>query len=218
MKPMSYSEEIQWAARIVGGEPAAFEQFVDTFGPRVHRLARRYAADECDAEDLTQEIFVALFRSAGNFRGEANFATWVYRVALNHCLRHREKTQRDKPSSQTPNDVPSPTDVETPDLEADPARHAGRRELGQQVRGALDTLVEGQREVVILHELHGLTYSECATILQIPVGTVKSRLSNAFRHLRQRLAPYVLDNLAEANPTQNASTPHKAAPACGEMP
>jgi hypothetical protein len=78
------------------------------------------------------------------------------------------------------------------DPDADPARHAARRELGDQVHGALGDLSPLHRDVVVLHELHGLTYHECAEILGVPVGTVKSRLSNAFRRLRDRLGAYVL--------------------------
>lgn len=195
------------------GEKAAVAEFLDAFGPRVHRLSRRYARDESDAEDLTQEIFVALFRSASTFRGEATLATWVYRVALNHALRHREKWTRESGLNQP--DANDET-VEVADCGADPARHAARGELNREVRGALDGLASGQREVVVLHELHGLTYSECAQVLEIPIGTVKSRLSNAFRHLRTSLGPYVLgdDAALAACAPQSTSTPA----ACGEMP
>ena len=64
---------------------------MDTYGPRLHRLARRHAACDADAEDLTQEIFVALFQSLASYRGESTLATWSYRVALNHCLKHTTK-------------------------------------------------------------------------------------------------------------------------------
>lgn len=213
MKFSATSSETQWAARIARGEREAVEQFLDMYGPRVQRLARRYARDQIDAEDLTQEIFIALFRSAANFRGEASLATWVYRVALNHALRHRDRWQRESNLNE-PNTNDKP--IEIADGGADPARYAARGELNNEVRGALDELVEGQREVVILHELHGLTYSECAAVLQIPIGTVKSRLSNAFRHLRVRLGPYVLgdDQAIAARPPQSTSKPA----ACGETP
>lgn len=212
MKTPGIPSETQWAARIARGEREAVEQFLDAFGSRVQRLARRYACGQSDAEDLTQEIFVALFRSTATFRGEATLATWVYRVALNHALRHREKWQREHGA-----DVVNEQDViEDIDPHADPARHTARDELNREVRGALDTLVDGQREVVILHELHGLTYRECAQVLKIPVGTVKSRLFNAFRHLRVSLGPYVLgdDQTIAARPSQSTSTPA----ACGETP
>ena len=172
--------------RIAEGETRAFEELVDSLGARVHRLARRYAAQEADAEDLTQEIFLDVFRCASRFRGDASLATWVYRIALNHCLKHQNRA--------TP--VVEATD-ETQDFEADPMRHALRGELHDRVHGALESLSPLHRDIVILHELHGLTYLECARVLNVPLGTVKSRLSNAFRALRQSLRPYVLDERSE---------------------
>jgi len=168
------------------GRSEAYAAFVDVYGGRVHGLARRYARTEADAEDLTQEIFVALCRGITSFRGESALSTWVYRVALNHCLRYQSKSR--------PEDIPLEEAAEpiTTDHSADPLRQATRQELVDQVDAALATLTPVHREVVILHELHGLTYSECAAVLAVPIGTVKSRLSNAFGRLRTRLTEYVL--------------------------
>lgn len=187
--------ERQLAQRIAQGDRRAFEQFLDSYGPRVQRLVRRYALREADAEDLMQEIFLDLYRSAGNFRGEAALATWVYRVALNHCLRHGEKEKRHT-TSQSDDETEHADESST----FDPARHTARGELREQVQGALQNLSAAQRDVVILHELHGLTYSECAQILDVPVGTVKSRLSNAFSRLRASLGGYVLGDLEDSAP------------------
>ena len=174
------------AAQIADGNPGAFTDFVDTFGPRLHRLARRYAASEADAEDLTQEIFVDLYRSMGSFRGDSTLATWTYRIALNHCLKH---ARRNQPVTVPYDDVREECAAE----EQGPAHQATRRELSDQVHTALDGLSPDHRDVVILHELQDLTYRECADILQVPVGTVKSRLSYAFRRLRDHLSGYVLE-------------------------
>ena len=173
------------ARRLQQGDARAFAQFVDVYGGQVHHLVRRYVDNTADAEDVTQEIFCALHRSIGMFRGDSTLATWVYRIALNHCLKH---CQRRKPDSQ-----PLET-LELPDTRrsADPATSATRSELAAQVREALDRLPEGQADVVVLCELHGLTYQECAEALGIPVGTVKSRLSTAFRRLRGLLNGYVI--------------------------
>jgi len=171
--------------RIQQGDRNAFEEFVDSYGPRVHSLVRRNVDNPADAEDVTQEIFVDLYKSIGSFRGEAALGTWVYRVAMNHCLKHR---QRNKPNCVPYDEALSAEE----DWRVDPMRSATRQELTDQVRVALDGLSPLHRDVVILHELHGLTYQECATVLDVPVGTVKSRLSNAFRRLRESLGGYVL--------------------------
>ncbi|MGI4787950.1 MAG: RNA polymerase sigma factor [Janthinobacterium lividum] len=182
------------AHQISNGVPGAFAAFVDTYGPRLHALARRYTACESDAEDLTQEIFVALFRSIANFRGESTLATWSYRVALNHCLKHASKPR--------PVTVPYDDTLNLADTaEHGPVQYAARRELNDELQAALNGLSEAHREIVILHELHELTYAECAAVLQVPVGTIKSRLSTAFRRLRSSLSGYVLsDTLPESAP------------------
>lgn len=187
------SSDRQLAQRIAIGEREAFAHFVDAYGPRVHRLAARYTANSADAEDLTQEIFLDMYRCIGSFRGESSLATWVYRVAMNHCLKHQGRTR-------TTSQLDEHEMEQQPDNSADPARTALRNELSGQVHGALDALSPLHRDIVILHELHGLTYEECARVLDVPLGTVKSRLSNAFRRLRVALQSYVLDDVALPRP------------------
>lgn len=180
---ISARKDVKLARRVAAGDRRAVEEFVDLYSGRVQALARRYA-DGTDAEDLTQEIFVDLFRSAGSFTGKSQFSTWVYRVAINHCLRHRERAR--------PPMLPYDDALRfTASLVGNPAQCAARGELSDKVYDALDTLTAEHRAVVILHEMHGLTYTECAEALGVPVGTVKSRLSNAFRRLRERLSGYV---------------------------
>ena len=193
--------------RLKSQEPAAFAELLDLYGERVQRLARRYTACSSDTEDLTQEIFLDLFKCAGAFRGESSLGTWVYRVALNHCLRFKERAGR------LPDQLPEAYESADPHTAAHPEQSAVRRELSVQVEQALGRLTPPHRDVVILHELHQLTYQECALILQIPVGTVKSRLSNAFSALRASLGPYVLGE-GQFN-LGSASAPAKLAEAQG---
>lgn len=182
------------ADQIQNHAPGAWASFVDLYGPRLHRLARRYASCEADAEDLTQEIFVALYQSLASYRGESSLATWSYRVALNHCLRYAAKAK--------PITVPYDDAREQPAPDAfSPAHQSARRELSGQIETALENLSPSHRAAVILHELHEMTYAECAAVLGVPVGTVKSRLSTAFRRLRDSLSGYVLsDTLPESAP------------------
>ncbi len=184
-KGLSLHEDIRLARRIQQGDRRAFEEFLDSFGSRVHSLVRRYIENPSDAEDMTQDIFLDLYRSIGSFRGEAALSTWVYRVTVNHCLKYHRRAH--------PVNVPYDEEIQQVDSnwQGDPEAVISRSELSDQVQGALGQLTPLHRDVVILHELHGLTYQECAEILGIPVGTVKSRLSNAFRHLRSILGGYV---------------------------
>ncbi|BDI30182.1 RNA polymerase sigma factor [Capsulimonas corticalis] len=181
------------AERAARGERAACAEILDRYGARLHRLARTYAAGEADAEDLTQEIFVSLFKSIGGYGGRASLSTWIYRVALNQCLKHKERRAPDTLAYDE-------TLPNGPDHPGDPERWVARRELADQVQSALGTLTPQHRDIVELHEMHGLTYSECAEILGVPLGTVKSRLSNAFRRLRDCLGGYVQDTASSAIP------------------
>lgn len=173
--------------RLQQGDAKAFTELVDAYGGRVHHLVRRYVDNPSDAEDVTQEIFCDLHRCVGSFRGDSSLATWVYRVALNHCLKHcqRQRNGLDRSVPLTEQELPDT------DWRSDPACCAARSELAEQVRDAVERLSPLHSDVVVLCELHGLTYQECADALGIPVGTVKSRLFTAFRRLRGLLSGYV---------------------------
>lgn len=193
-------DDARLTRRVGRGERAAFEEWLDRDGPRVRSLCLRMGASPHEADDLTQEIWIAAFQSLAGFRGDSQLSTWLFRLAMNHCLKWREKMGRAIPLSDE--DAES-HDVPTQDATTLPPRQLERRELGEQVRGALDTLSDAHRAVVVLHELHGFSYAQCAQALQIPIGTVKSRLSNAFRNLRRELGPYVLNLDAGEAPDQN---------------
>lgn len=181
--------------RLQQGDARAFEEFVDLYGGRVHHLVGRYVDNPADAEDVTQEIFCELYRSIGGYRGEAALATWVYRVALNHCLKHLQRRRADALPLE---EQALPCD----DRRADPVRCAAHAELSDQLRDALGRLSEPHSDVVVLCEMHGLTYRECAEVLGVPVGTVKSRLSTALRRLRVLLSGYVLGDVTTAAATE----------------
>ncbi|MEP6755052.1 MAG: sigma-70 family RNA polymerase sigma factor [Chthonomonadales bacterium] len=178
-------DDLRLAREIDQGDRRAFERFLDAYGGRVHALVRRAIPNPSDAEDVTQEIFVDLFKCMGKFRGDSALSTWVYRIAMNHCLKHRSRM---KPDSL---ELDESMEQES-DWRSNPLLSATKNELKGQVSQALEQLTPLHRDVIVLHELHGLTYQECAEILDIPVGTVKSRLSNAFTRLRLLLGNYVL--------------------------
>lgn len=178
--------DLELATRIRNGDERAFEELLDRYGDAIHRLSRRYTRSLGDSEDLTQTIFCDIFRSIGGYRGKASLQTWVFRVALNHCLKARNKL-----TLQT---VLLNEDLDgLPQGGGDPLASAVRGELGEQVREALGSLSSAHYDVVVLCELQGFTYQECAAALHIPVGTVKSRLSNAFKRLRGALKDYIME-------------------------
>lgn len=175
---MPVSDDGDLIRRLQQGDRQAFETLLDRFEARVYRLALSYTGSAADAEDVTQEAFLGMHRSIGQFRGQAALSTWVYRVALNHCLQFRRRRRLPTVALDETGDLPSARP------EDDPVRSAERADLKSEVARAMRDLTDVQREVVELHELHGLTYGECARALGVPVGTVKSRLANAFVRLR----------------------------------
>ena len=173
--------------RIRAGDRRGFDELIEVYGARIRDIAARYTRCPADADDAVQEIFVELFRSVPAFRGEASLSTFVYRIAVNACLRRKRGT--------TIETVALEESSAGPDMRAivNPGRVAERAELNDHLGAALAELSEVQREVVVLHELHGLTYGECAAVLGVPIGTIKSRLSNAFGHLRTSLGDYLTE-------------------------
>jgi RNA polymerase sigma-70 factor, ECF subfamily len=169
------------------GDPLAFEELIATFGGRILHLARRFAETEADAEDITQEVLVAVARQIKTFRGESSLATYIYRITLNLGQKHRQRVlSRRVSDTQLIENLPW---MLSPSI--DPARFATRRELAERVDTALLALTPEHREAILLHELHGLTYIECAELLGVPEGTIKSRVSYGCRQLRRLLDPYV---------------------------
>ena len=187
--------------RLKSGSRAAFELLLDRCERRVYNLALRMLGDPSDAEDATQDIFVEVHRSLPRFRGDSRLDTWVHRIAVNVCLQRRRKHHV------------TTVELVEQDLGAacdgDPFREAARGELRDVVACAVRRLPEGQQEVVLLHGMQGLSYSEVARALGCPVGTVKSRLSSAFKKLRESLEDYVV---GDAIPIGPEPAPARAAP------
>jgi RNA polymerase sigma-70 factor (ECF subfamily) len=169
------------------GDTEAYGEFLDAYGGRIHALSRRYSQTPADAEDLTQEVSIQIFRSIKGYRGDSALATWVYRVTLNLCIRHARRKRL--PTADFNEASLALADERRT---SDPSGEAARSELSGKVHAALLRLSPLHREVVVLHELEGMTYQECAARLNVPVGTVKSRLSNAFTRLREALGGYVI--------------------------
>ncbi|HZO87996.1 MAG TPA: sigma-70 family RNA polymerase sigma factor [Chthonomonadaceae bacterium] len=175
--------------RIQAGDRQAFEELLDAYETRVYRLALRFTGNVLDAEDLTQDVFLAVYKGLANFRGDSALGTWIYRIAMNHCLEYRRKRRLDC----VPYDAQ--LTLASGDWREDPVQSADRQELSSRVEQAINCLSPLHRDVVVLHELQGMTYQEVAATLNVPVGTVKSRLSNAFRRLRDLLGGYAMEGI-----------------------
>lgn len=177
-----HQKDKELAQSVARGDCGACGRLLDQYGPRLQSLARRYTFSREDAEDLTQVIFVEIYRSISRYRGDSALSTWIYGIGLNQCMKH---AQLHEPSTEKLEDA----DLQSPQR-SDPEDFAAQTELRDEISSALDRLSPEHKSVVILHELQELTYAECAVVLAIPVGTVKSRLYYAFRALRTTLSDY----------------------------
>lgn len=150
--------------RFVGGDSAAFTELARRHEARVYSLAYRLLGNHEDARDAAQETFVALLSKLRGFRGESAFTTWLYRVTTNACYDAlRRKRRLPTPVETLPEGPQGP----------DPADAAA---TGVDVQRALTRVPEEFRAVLILHDIDGLPHEEIAAALEIPIGTVKSRL------------------------------------------
>lgn len=154
--------------RYLSGDRAAFAALIERHERRVYNIALRMTGREEDARDATQDAFLTVLRKLSSFRGEAAFTTWLHRVTVNACYDLLRKRQR-APLLERGDDLPA---VEPPPA-PDPADAS---DLSIDVQRALMRVPEDFRAVMILHDVHDLRQEEVASILGVPVGTVKSRL------------------------------------------
>jgi RNA polymerase sigma-70 factor (ECF subfamily) len=161
------------------GERAAFHDLFLRFRDPVFRLAFRFTAQEADAEDLAQEIFLRVFERIGTFRCESSFSTWLYRLAVNQCLNYRRRPCRVEFREAVPE--------EPSRCSGDPLERSVQREQQDRIHQAVADLPEGLKAVFILVALEEHTYAEAAETLDLTVEAVRMRMSRARRELRERL-------------------------------
>ncbi|MHC4931285.1 MAG: sigma-70 family RNA polymerase sigma factor [Planctomycetota bacterium] len=178
-------------SRARSGDTAAFDALILRHQDRVYNMAYRMLGNREDALDLSQEVFITVFRGLGRFEAKARFSTWLYRVTVNRCrdaLRRRGSVKHTRPQSlDAARDGESPREIAS--TGRPPPEEAMGREVRERVEGAIGELPEDTREVLILRDREDLSYEEIAEILAIPVGTVRSRLNRARTLLRELLRP-----------------------------
>jgi RNA polymerase sigma-70 factor (ECF subfamily) len=163
------------AALAAAGDTAAFERLYRRHAGRIHSLARRMIGPE-EADDVTQDVFVRAWRKLSLFRGDSQFGTWLYRLAVNVILGKRGTVSkyRDRHDATDVADLPIAARSVRPDIRMD-------------MESALDTLPKGAKQVFVLHDVEGYTHEEIAEMLDVTTGTSKSQLHRARMTLRQHL-------------------------------
>lgn len=168
---------------------AAFEPLVERYRERVFRLAYQLLRDREDAWDCAQEAFVRAYQSIAAFRGQSAFYTWLFRITVNIAtdrLRARGARARAFGADPVPEDEWART---APDPQAAPDEVADQVERRARIQAALDALPAKARTIIMLSDVEGLSYREIADVLNVPIGTVMSRLHNARKRLRGVLGP-----------------------------
>ena len=171
--------------RIQHGEVDAFEVLVRRHEKTIFNLVYRMLGDYDDAIEVSQEVFLSAYRAIGQFRGDANFSTWLYRIALNHAT-----TQRRSNNSRQHRTAPIEDMELIRDSQPGPAETLEKKEMQERVQLALNKLSPEDAAVILLRDLQDVPYDEVARLLEIPVGTVKSRLHRARQALKSLLATY----------------------------
>jgi RNA polymerase sigma-70 factor, ECF subfamily len=168
----------------LAGEQAAFDRLVERYYQRIDRLAQQVVRNPMAAEDITQEVFLRVYRGLRRFRGEASFYSWLYRITINLCLNYL-RHQENRASTAQDSDAAALPAV------ADPSLVLEAQERERLIRSAIDALPAHYRVAIILRDLEGLSYQEIAAILDIPLGTVKSRINFGKGLLRKALRVFL---------------------------
>lgn len=170
-------------ARVAAGDVQAFASLVDSHQERLLRLCERLLGDAEEARDAAQEVFLKAYRKAAAVRPQGRVYTWLYRIAVNHCLnklRRRKLVRFLRWEDPEERDAPA---FDPPDEAADPAAALEARRRWRATRRALARLPENQRSVLVLVRFEGLSYKQVAEVLGITEGAVESRLFRAMRRL-----------------------------------
>jgi RNA polymerase sigma-70 factor (ECF subfamily) len=176
--------ESQWIESAKRGDLESFDRIVLAYQQKVFNLSFRLLGEREEAEDLTQEVFINVFRHLSRFRGDAQFSTWIYQVTVNHC-RNRLKYLKRRYQHATES-LDDPIVTAEGEIEKD-LRYEGdapedvlyRQQVQKLVQMALDKLRDDYREVIVLRDIQELSYHEISGILGLPEGTVKSKLHRA---------------------------------------
>lgn len=192
--PASTGSDQLLVERAVAGDQRAYELLVMKYQRRIERLIRRLVRDADLVEDLAQETFIRAWRALHQFRGEAQFYTWLYRIAVNTAKKSLRELRRDPIVTEAALQSASDDDETSwrqNELTSDstPETELAAREIAAAVNAAMQALPDDLRQAVTLREIEGLSYEEIAEIMNCPIGTVRSRIFRAREAISARVRP-----------------------------
>jgi len=201
-------EEAAVVEQLKAGSEEAFAWLISRYQQPLYSLIYRILPNPSDAADITQEVFVKVFKGIGHFHGEASLRTWIYRIALHEALNQRRWWTRHErwqiaidAAGEDHHSSPAESIADTHESPFEAVLHA---EIAARVEAALREVPEPFRTVVVLRDIEGFGYEEIAEILNANPGTVKSRLMRGRAHLKGLLAPYV--EAASRRPSDHSRT------------
>ena len=189
-------EDSQLVERAQDGDRDAFQKLVKRYQDKVYSICYGKLKDEQDSLDVSQDVFVKVFRYLENFNHESSFYTWLYRITVNTCIDYLRKQSR-RAQVDYDDTIKRDEDVEGNDLlmpsklGVNPDKAFDRKELREKMLEALESLSEKHRTILNLREVEGLSYKEMAEVLEISKGTVMSRLYHARQYFQEALEEYL---------------------------
>ncbi len=196
---MAQDTDQELVKRVQKGDQAAFDMLFARYQVRILNLIGRYVRDADEVRDVAQEAFIKAYRAIPRFRGDSQFYTWLYRIAINTAKNHLVSRSRRPPSSDVDiEDADYRDDADMLRDSEDPESALARDQLQSTIHDALTQLPDDLRSALTLREFDGLSYEQIADILECPVGTVRSRIFRAREFVDQRIRP-LLDNTDESN-------------------
>lgn len=178
--------------RVQQGDRAAFDLLVRKYQHRIAALISRYVHDWSECQDVAQDTFIRAYRAIGTFRGDAQFYTWLYRIAVNTAKNHLVAMRRRPPAEDI--DAEDAVNFGSADRlrdNATPEHELLRNEIERSVTDTVAALPEELRIAITLREVEGLSYEEISERMQCPIGTVRSRIFRAREAIDQKLRPLV---------------------------
>jgi RNA polymerase sigma-70 factor (ECF subfamily) len=197
--PSSGDTDLMLVERTVAGDQKAYELLVLKYQRRIERLIGRMVRDTDLIEDIAQETFIRAYRALSQFRGEAQFYTWLYRIAVNTAKKALVDLKRDPVVSESALRGGNDDDEETSGVENEltsaetPETVLAAKEIAATVNSAMEALPEELRQAVTLREIEGLSYEEIAEVMNCPIGTVRSRIFRAREAISAKVKP-LLEN------------------------
>ncbi len=175
---------------VQSGNKRAFDLLVLRYQHKIAALVTRFLKDNGEVDDVVQEVFIKAYRALPRFRGDSQFYTWVYRIAVNTAKNHLVARARRPTESDI--DVQDAENFESAEMvrESDsPEGELRRSQLQREINGAIAELPDDLRSAITLREFEGLSYEQIADVMECPVGTVRSRIFRARESIDQRIRP-----------------------------